>query len=282
MWARAPVRIDLAGGWSDIPPFTRAEGGAVVSVAVSPHAHAEMVSDGAGIEVRYGLELPSGAGLGSSASLTVAWLAVMRRATKGDVSAAALAEGACEIAAAVGLAGGKQDEYAAAFGGVNLLRFGDGVSVEPIAAHDLLAQLIVCHTGVARLSGDIHDAVWGAYLRGDADVGRVLRELRDTALMLAPALGEGDTERIAECVNRNWELQQLLHPSISNDVVERIMTAGRYAGAHAAKACGAGGGGCVVFVVSPERRDAVFVALRSAGGTLIDVDADHAGVVIGE
>jgi D-glycero-alpha-D-manno-heptose-7-phosphate kinase len=252
MRACAPLRIDLAGGWSDIPPFARAEHGAVVSVAVSPCAHAEMVSEPDRIEVRYRLDLPSGTGLGSSASLTVAWLALMRQATNGDVSAAALADGACAVAAAVGLVGGKQDEYAAAFGGLNLFRFGDDVSVEPIEESGLVERLVVCHSGLSRLSGTIHTSVWDAYERGDARVGGLLRDLRETALMLAPALRDRDDVRAAECINHNWELQQRLHPSVTNDVVDRIVEAGRRAGALAAKACGAGGGGCVVFLVPPE------------------------------
>jgi D-glycero-alpha-D-manno-heptose-7-phosphate kinase len=282
MRARAPLRIDLAGGWSDIPPFARAENGAVVSVAVSPCALAEMVSDAEGIDVRYRLDLPSGTGLGSSASLTVAWLALMRRATNGDVSAAALADGACAIAAAVGLVGGKQDEYAAAFGGLNLLRFGDDVSVEPIAQGALVEQLVVCHSGVSRLSGTIHNSVWEAYERGDSHVSGLLRELRDTALMLAAALRDGNDSRVAECINHNWELQQRLHPSVTNDVVDRIVAAGRRAGALAVKACGAGGGGCVAFLVPPEARHAVTDAVRAAGGTPIGVAVDLDGVTIEE
>jgi D-glycero-alpha-D-manno-heptose-7-phosphate kinase len=282
MRARAPLRIDLAGGWSDIPPFARAENGAVVSVAVSPCALAEMVSDAEGIEVRYRLDLPSGTGLGSSASLTVAWLALMRRATNGDVSAAALADGACAVAAAVGLVGGKQDEYAAAFGGLNLLRFGDDVSVEPIAQGALVEQLVVCHSGVSRLSGTIHNSVWEAYERGDSHVGGLLRELRDTALMLAAALRDGNDSRVAECINHNWELQQRLHPSVTNDVVDRIVAAGRRAGALAVKACGAGGGGCVAFLVPPEARHAVTDAVRAAGGTPIGVAVHLDGVTIEE
>jgi D-glycero-alpha-D-manno-heptose-7-phosphate kinase len=282
MRARAPLRIDLAGGWSDIPPFARAETGAVVSVAVSPCAHAEMVSDAEGLEVRYGLDLPSGTGLGSSASLTVAWLALMRRATNGDVSAAALADGACAVAAAVGLVGGKQDEYAAAFGGLNLFRFGDEVLVDPIAEDGLVEQLVVCHSGVSRLSGTIHNSVWEAYERGDPRVCGLLRELRDTALMLAPALRDRDDVRAGDCINHNWELQQRLHPSVTNDVVDRIVETGRRAGALAAKGCGAGGGGCVVFLVPSEAHHAVKDAVRAAGGTVIEVAADLEGVTIEE
>jgi D-glycero-alpha-D-manno-heptose-7-phosphate kinase len=280
MRARAPLRIDLAGGWSDIPPFASAQGGAVVSVAVSPCARAEMVSGGDGIEVRYGLDLPSGSGLGSSASLTVAWLALMRLATNGDVSPGALAEGACTVASAVGIAGGKQDEYAAAFGGVNLFRFTDTVAVEPIRADDLVSRLIVVHTGVSRLSGAIHDAVWGAYERGDRRVAGVLGELRDTALALADAVRDDDAVAIAACVNRNWDLQRQLHPTVTNEVVDGVVETGLRAGALGAKACGAGGGGCIAFFVRPEHRTAVTDALRESHATLVDIGPDRDGVVL--
>src|SRR6202022_3164492 len=104
----------------------------------------------------------------------------------------------------------------------------------------------------------------------------------DTALVLAPALRDRDDGRVAECINHNWELQQRLHPSVTNDVVNRIVVEGRRAGALAAKACGAGGGGCVVFLVAPEAQRSVMVALRAAGGLVIDVAPDRDGVTIEE
>jgi len=290
---RAPLRIDLAGGWSDIPPFARREGGAVLNVAIAQYVTGAVERDAGrdseGLRVSYGLDLPAGAGLGSSAALSVAWLALVHANMDAALDKPALARDACALAALLGIAGGKQDEYAAAVGGVNLMRFGgpDGadVTAEPLelaapVREELEARLVLCYCGQARLSGDIHDRVWGAYERGDHAVAATLGELRDTAIAMADALTAGDFARVATLIDRNWAAQQRLHPSITNARVEELFGDARGAGALAGKACGAGGGGCLVFLAEPARVLAVRVALQAAGARLIDARIDENGVVV--
>jgi D-glycero-alpha-D-manno-heptose-7-phosphate kinase len=169
---------------------------------------------------------------------------------------------------------------------VNLMRFGDGpVEVEPLdlsaeAREGLEARLVLCYSGRARLSSDIHDRVWGAYERGNATVGTWLAELRDVALAMGEALLAGDFARTADLLNRNWAAQKRLHPSITNPAVERLFAAALGAGALAGKACGAGGGGCLVFLAEPVRVGAVGAALRDAGAQVIDARIDWQGVVL--
>jgi D-glycero-alpha-D-manno-heptose-7-phosphate kinase len=197
----------------------------------------------------------------------------------------ALAQKACDLGGLLEILGGKQDEYASALGGVNLMRFGEGVEVEPLALvgevrEGLEARLVLCYSGQARLSGDIHDRVWGAYERGDATVGACLAELRDVALAMRDALVQGDFARVADLVNRNWAAQKRLHPSVTNAAVERFFAAALDAGAAAGKACGAGGGGCLVFLTDPPRVHAVRTALHNAGAHVIDARIDWEGVVL--
>ena len=297
---RAPLRIDLAGGWSDIPPFARREGGAVLNVAIARYVTGEVRraaeqgpgrehGGGEGLRISYGLDLPAGSGLGSSAALSVAWLALVHANMGAAPDKRALAREACNLGALLGIAGGKQDEYAAAFGGVNLMRFrgehGDLVEVEPVALstpvrEELEARLVLCYCGQARLSGDIHDRVWGAYERGDRAVGATLGELRDTALAMAASLAAGDFVRVAALLDRNWAAQKRLHPSITNPRVEELFGVARGSGALAGKACGAGGGGCLVFLAEPSRVPALRAALRAAGARLIDTRIDWEGVVV--
>jgi len=297
---RAPLRIDLAGGWSDIPPFARREGGAVLNVAIAQYVTGEVRRDagegsghghegGDGLRISYGLDLPAGSGLGSSAALSVAWLALVHANMGAAPDQHALAREACDLGALLGIAGGKQDEYAAAVGGVNLMRFGgdrgDDVTVEPLALstpmrEELEARLVLCYCGQARLSGDIHDRVWGAYERGDRAVGATLGELRDTALEMAARLGAGDFARVAALLDRNWAAQKRLHPSITNTRVEDLFDVARGSGALAGKACGAGGGGCLVFLAEPARVPALRAALRDANARLIDARIDWDGVVV--
>jgi len=309
---RAPLRIDLAGGWSDIPPFAAREGGAVLNVAIAQYVTGSVRSTrepdrdrgGAGdkdgdrgrdedkeqdqsLLVSYGLDLPAGAGLGSSASLSVAWLALIHANMGAAPDKRILAREACDLAALLGLRGGKQDEYAAALGGVNLMIFRQDhdIDVRPLALSagrrtELEERLVLCYSGSARLSGDIHERVWGAYERGDAAVGRTLGVIRDMALEMSEALAAGDMEAVAACMRRNWEAQKRLHPSITNARVDALFDAAGAAGALAGKACGAGGGGCLVFLAEPARVPAVRAALANAGARLVDARIDWEGVMV--
>jgi D-glycero-alpha-D-manno-heptose-7-phosphate kinase len=237
------------------------------------------------LRISYGLDLPAGAGLGSSAALSVAWLALVHANMGHTLDRRTLAQKACDLGALLGILGGKQDEYASALGGVNLMRFGEGVQVEPLdlapeVREGLEAHLVLCYSGRARLSSDIHDRVWGAYERGDATVCACLAELRDVALAMREALVPGDFARTAGLMSRNWAAQKRLHPSITNAGVEQLFAAALGAGALAGKACGAGGGGCIAFLADPRRVHAVRTALRNAGAQVIDARIDWEGVVL--
>lgn len=289
MVCRVPLRIDLAGGWSDIPPFADREGGAVLNVAIAQYVTGEIQRgrrDGEGsLHLSYGLDLPAGAGLGSSAALSVAWLALVRANMGQPLNKPALARSACDLGALLGILGGKQDEYAAALGGVNLMRFGESVHVEPIPLSperraELESRLVLCYCGRPRLSGDVHDRVWGAYERGDTAVASRLRELRDVAFAMREALVAGDFDGMALLLHRNWGAQKQLHGSITNAHVDRLFDVAHGAGAAAGKACGAGGGGCIVFLVEPRRVAHVRSALSDAGAQLIEARIDWDGVMV--
>jgi D-glycero-alpha-D-manno-heptose-7-phosphate kinase len=283
------LRIDLAGGWSDIPPFARREGGAVLNAAITQYVTGDLwrrhEAGRENLRISYGLDLPAGAGLGSSAALSVGWLALVHANMGQALDRRALAQKACDLGGLLGILGGKQDEYASALGGVNLMRFGEDVQVEGLdlsveVREGLEARLVLCYSGRARLSGDIHDRVWGAYERGAATVGACLAELRDVALAMRDALLAGDFAPTAGLMNRNWAGQKRLHPSITNPDVERLFAAALDAGVAAGKACGAGGGGCLVFLAEPPRVQAVRAALRNAGAHVIDARIDWEGVVL--
>ncbi len=284
MHCRVPLRVDLAGGWSDIPPFARAEGGAVLNVAITQYVTGEVDTE-RGFRLTYGLEMPSGGGLGSSAALSVGWLALVRSQLGQSVDPGELAASACDLARLLGVRGGVQDEYAAAFGGINLIRVGEEVDIESIAVSAdavarLEAALVLCDSGVPRHSTPIHEVVWNAYEQGDRRVAGLIREMRDCALEMRDALVAADLDTVAALVNRNWTAQRALHPAISTPRMDMLISAALGAGAHAVKACGAGGGGWLVFMVDDGTREAVEASLRSAGGRLIDVGIDVDGALI--
>jgi len=293
---RAPLRLDFAGGWSDIPPFAERVGGAVLNAAITQYVQAELTSaregerpePGAeqGMQVHYGMNLPAGSGLGSSASLSVAWLGLVRANMGHHDSPADLAAMACDLANLLGITGGKQDEYCAAHGGFNLMRFGHGVQVErlelaPALVAELESRLVLCYSGRSRLSGDIHDHVWGAFLAGSEVVASKLALLAETALLMRDALLAGDLTAFGDLLERNWSGQKALHSSITNAQVEDLFAAALAAGARSGKACGAGGGGCLVFLAPRDRVHAVRQALTAAGAQILDFRFDMEGVRVG-
>ena len=111
-------------------------------------------------------------------------------------------------------------------------------------------------------------------------MGATLGVLRDTAVEMAARLAAGDFARVAMLLDRNWAAQKRLHPSISNDRVDGLFGVARAAGALAGKACGGGGGGCLVFLAEPMRVPTLRGALRDAGARLIDTRIDWEGVVV--
>lgn len=326
--ARAPVRLDFAGGWSDVPRFAEAEGGAVTNAALALYTHVEcrlgggairlhaedlgvrvvaagptdLVYDGTldlhkaalnmlpvtgGIEVLTRSDVPAGSGLGASGALDVALVAALARARRETYDAAELAElGFALEALELDLEGGRQDQYAAALGGWQELRFGgDGVRTRAIPAAaerrtELEGRLVVAYTGQSHFSSQTHRRVWEAYLAGRAEVVEALRAIRDLGAAAAPALEAGDWRELARVVDENWRQQQRLDPTISTPAVDRVERAARAAGAWGLKATGAGAGGCLMVLAPPEAVPRVREAVTAAGATTLETTFDVEGVRI--
>jgi len=280
--ARAPLRIDLAGGWTDVPEFADAEGGAVVNVTIDRFVRGTLN----GGEVTFQHDVRA-AGLGSSACELV--LAEALRNPEADLDDIAEAAFAAERAA--GVTGGRQDEYAACYGGLSFMTFrrpaGDAgpVRIERLEMPEALLaglekRLVLADSGVPRLSGQIHESVWSAYARHDDDVTGALLALRQYGRAMRDALVSADFGGVRQVMSENWIQQKRLHTSITNDTVESIFELAMKSGASAGKACGAGGGGALVFYASSDA-DAVRLkrALRDAGIGVIDFAFTQEGLV---
>lgn len=293
--SRAPVRVDFAGAWTDVNYFARGAGGAVVNAAINHYVRGKLeihdagmfASEGVeGIRVTYACDLPSGSGLGTSAALNVCWLSLVQSQLNADPEyRRRIADLAYRLEEILGILGGKQDQYAAAFGGINYMRFGEDVEVEPItvpaeALSRMQERLVLCYTGKPRLSSNIHENVWGAFRRGVPATVNALYDLRNCAVRMRTVLESGDVEEFGELIGQSWKHQKALDSSVTNDQIEQLFEVALKAGALSGKACGAGGGGCLLFFARPGAKGEVSAALAAAGGRVIPFEFEFEGLSV--
>lgn len=299
--SQTPYRVSFAGGGTDLPAFYRQEYGAVLSVALNRHmyvtvhrrfeptyriAYSKAETAGSIAEVQHELvrealrltenhepleittigDVPAGTGLGSSSTLTVGLLNAFY-AYKGRLATPArLGEEASRIEIEIlGKPIGKQDQYAAAFGGFNYIRFNpdETVDVSPVpVARGFIERLE--RGGLLFYTNQKRDAnvILGKQSQGTADRMSVLKAMRDLAGAMREAVaGEGDLERFAALLHEGWELKRSLGFGISDGWIDGWYESARKAGALGGKLLGAGGGGFMLFVAPESRHEAIREAL---------------------
>jgi D-glycero-alpha-D-manno-heptose-7-phosphate kinase len=297
--ARAPTRIDLGGGWTDVPPYCDREGGFVCNIAIARYSTATLQKRAGSDEplVRaalrrsglsgYGITLkndfPMGAGLGGSSAASAAILGATRRVLDEPIDRAWIAEEGRRIEVEeLGVAGGRQDHYAATHGGALALTFDSAVTVRRLAltestAAGLVSRSILVYTGESRISGDTIEAVLGAYQAGDKRVIGALARMKELASQMADALERGDVDAVGDMLGEHWEFQRSLHASIPTTRIDEIVRVAREAGARGSKAMGASGGGCVLVIANENNVDAVRRDVATLG-TVLDFALDDQGV----
>ena len=291
--ARAPARLDFGGGWTDVPPYPAESGGFVCNIAIARYARATLEARAAApaphaaeealahaVVARAGLrdvaltlasDFPRGAGLGGSSAAGVAALAALARWRGAALDRAALAEESRAVEVEeMGIAGGRQDHYAAAFGGALGLRFGERVDVSriplaPATADAIERRCIVLYTGQSRISGETITAVLDAYRAREPRVVDALARMRRLAEEMAAALARDDLDALGALVGEHWMHQRALHPAITTVRIEEIVSRATSAGALGAKALGASGGGCVLVVAPAGGEGRVRAALEGLG-----------------
>lgn len=293
--ARAPLRIDFGGGWTDVPIYAREHGGAVLNAAITRYAHGSIgvgpvrgrgrLLSRSSHGVAYTVDAPPGSGLGTSAAQNVLWVTLVKTTVANVSSRAQIAEIACHVGNLLGIVGGKQDEYASALGGIHYFSFNDAVEAErldssPSLAEDLLARLVLVYSGESRISGSIHDRVWERYRLGDHAVLDALSRLRQLAGAMKESLLSRDYDSFGHLLNENWECQKALDSSVGTARLDAIMDAARRGGAIGGKACGAGGGGCLLFYAPEDRRGSLAASLAREGLQVLDFDFDSYGVYL--
>jgi len=238
-----------------------------------------------GIDIFLASEVPPGTGLGSSGSVAVSMVAALTAWLNRPLDKAEIAEIACHIEIErMGMPVGKQDQYAAAFGGLNTFTFSEaGVGVEPIqvnagALDRLQRSILLFYTGQARNSSNILKHQQNASEQGDPEVVQRLHRIKALGLEIRDALVAGDVEGFGELLHQSWLNKRRLVSSISNTNIDAWYEAARRAGAIGGKITGAGGGGFLMLVSRPEQQEQITTALGAHGLNRMDFAFDTAGV----
>lgn len=315
--SRTPVRMSFVGGGSDIASFYRRHGGAVLSTAINKYVYItvnrkfdggirlayskteevtsleqiehrllksafEMLGVSGGVEVTTTADIPSrGTGLGSSSSFTVGLIQAISAYLGRHVSAEDLARRACEVEIErCGEPIGKQDQYAAAYGGLNLIEFNpdDSVSVSPVVMPGdvrtrLSENILVFYTAVTRSASHIlkeQSRVSGH----DLDKQAALQRMVALAYAMRDELGAGNLDSFGEILNENWALKKSLTADISNDAIDAWYAQALAAGALGGKLLGAGAGGFLMFYAPVDRHEAI---TRAVGLRRVDMGFEPLG-----
>jgi D-glycero-alpha-D-manno-heptose-7-phosphate kinase len=317
--SRAPLRLGLAGGGTDVSPYCDEFGGAILNATIDYYAYAALeplesntvefesadLHESASYPARAVLEndgrldlfkavynhvvrnfnggrplslrmstrvdVPAGSGLGSSSTLVVAMLAAYVEWLNVPLGEYELAHTAFLIERVeAGLQGGKQDQYAAAFGGFNFMEFGQNgrVLVNPLRVKDwvvseLEASLLLYFTGRSRTSANIIEEQSRNVRDRNANALDAMHAVKEEAFRMKECLLRGDFESLYQVLRDSWESKKRMASQITNEQIERLYACAIDAGAHGARISGAGGGGFMIFLTDPIHKDKVAAALHA-------------------
>ncbi|HIK78524.1 MAG: hypothetical protein CXT69_00455 [Methanobacteriota archaeon] len=283
---RAPVRVDLAGGWTDCAPFTNDKGGEVVNFAINQYIEAEMKIDDEGrLSVAYSSDCPVSSGLGTSAAMNVAFLSAIAGEGRSDVEIAELAYRFEEL---LGNRGGRQDQWAAAGGGFqHLMFYGDNVEILPFepapsALRWLKKHLILAYTNVTHNSGELHKSIWQRYDEEDEEVHSALMTLRKMARKVAGALNSDRRNDLIDAIRQVTAAIEKMSPELNAPYREVVDPLTETKSILAWKGMGAAAGGTIGIISNHEKQEEIIAACESAGWTILDWDYDTDGLIRSE
>lgn len=319
--SRAPLRLGLAGGGTDLSPYCDEYGGAILNATIDRFAYAHVFESPNGktvfraldvdaeetldpesdFSIHEGLmlhraiykrimndycggaripltlsttiDVPAGSGLGASSALVVALIEAFRQALELPLGLYDVARLAFEIERAdLALAGGRQDQYAAAFGGLNYIEFfaGERVIVNPLRIrrdylNEFESSLVIAFTGQSRRSDTIIKEQVSGLNALNAETIASMHELKRDATEMKIALLNGDIRRVADILNHSWKAKKKTAAGVSSSKVEELHQVAMNAGAWAGKVSGAGGGGFLMLMTDPENRYRLISELTASG-----------------
>ncbi|MDP1622156.1 MAG: dehydrogenase [Bacteroidales bacterium] len=319
--SKAPLRLGLAGGGTDVAPFSELYGGAILNATISMYAHAtiqprndgriilnsmdkkesytldsvENLAIDGNLDLHKGIynrivrdythkplsfelstyvDAPPGSGLGTSSTLVVAIIGAFAEWLKLPMGDYDLSHLAFEIERIdLGMAGGKQDQYAATFGGINFMEFfkEDKVIVNPLRIKEkhldeLAHNLILYHTETSRLSSKIIEQQTKNILAKNSKSLEAMHKLKEQAVMMKEAILKGELDKIGEILDFGWQFKKNLADGVSNDLIDEIYETAMKNGASGGKISGAGGGGFIFFYCPGNNRSKVIESLNRFGG----------------
>jgi len=326
--SKAPLRLGLAGGGTDVSPYSDTFGGYVLNATINLYAYCTIVETTDGMisidaydaqcsesypfstyleidgkanlikgvfnrilkdypehqdVIRRGFRIstyndaPIGSGLGTSSTMVVCILKCFCEWLNLPLGDYELARLSYEIERLdLQLAGGKQDQYAAAFGGFNFMEFltNDMVIVNPLrikrwVIDELEASMVLYYTGRSRSSAAIISEQQKNASSGNAKTIDALHKIRQSSLDMKVALLKGDLSRLATILGQGWEEKKRTAGAISNPIIQEAMDAAMSAGAISGKVSGAGGGGFMMLMVEPTKKMDVVSALEKLGGKIV-------------
>lgn len=319
--SKAPLRIGLAGGGTDVSPYSDLYGGAILNTTISLYAHAtiepldngkiileaadrnesltldssmDLPIDGR-LDILKGIynhvarhnakqplsfrlttyvDVPPGSGLGTSSTLVVAILGAFSEWLRIPLGEYDMAHLAYQIERVdLNMAGGKQDQYAATFGGVNFMEFtsGDKVIVNPLRIkqnylNELEHNLLLYYTATSRYSSEIIEQQSRNVINKNQDSIDAMHNLKEQAVQMKEALLRGNVDAIGEILDFGFRNKKKMAEGISNTMMDDIYESARKAGASGGKISGAGGGGFMIFYCPGVSRYKVMTALEKFGG----------------
>jgi D-glycero-alpha-D-manno-heptose-7-phosphate kinase len=320
--SRAPLRLGIAGGGSDVSPYCDLYGGQVLNVTIDLYAYCTIEelpdpkvifvasdreevcvfdaesslefdgkldlhkavynrivkqfnhSEPLALKITTYSDAPAGSGLGSSSTMVVAMVTAYVEWLRLPLGEYEIARLAYEIERIdLGLTGGRQDTYAATFGGFNFIEFyeNERVIVNPLRIKEwmiseLESSLLLYYTEVSRASATIIDEQIKNVKGNDQEALEATHQIRQDAVLMKEAVLKGSMDDIAKILGRSWEAKKKMARGITSGLIEHAYEVAMFHGAYSGKVSGAGGGGFIMFMTHPEQKMDVVRALNKLEG----------------
>jgi len=323
--SRAPLRIGIAGGGTDVEPYASEKGGCVFNTTINKYAYCTLTPRDdtmmsieshyygryksslknrpfkfngnmdlikavanhfeleKGFDMTIQSDVPSGSGLGGSSTMIVAMISTIANWLEKDMTKYEMAQLSYRLEREdIGLEGGKQDQYAAVFGGFNYIKLDKtGVQVKPAnisedVANELQSRSVLCFTKITRDSADVIRSQKESFKKGYNE--DALNASKVLARSIGRSLEKGDIDAAAKELDESWMYKKQFSDKISNRHIDKLYDIAKSHGAIGGKVSGAGGGGFMYFICEYDKKPKVSEALKKAGAELSGFAFEPKGV----